>query len=73
LHRFLLHIIANRTAAIGGSRASNALHESPPFSEIHTPLLAAAVPIWRQEHAAIDAHMAGSDMNRIRTELRALS
>lgn len=36
-------------------------------------LLAAAVPIWRQEHAAIDAHMADTDMNRLRSELRALS
>ena len=36
-------------------------------------LLATAVPIWRQEHAAIDTEMDGTDMNRLRSELRALS
>ncbi|HTC10424.1 MAG TPA: MarR family transcriptional regulator [Acetobacteraceae bacterium] len=36
-------------------------------------LLAAAVPIWRQEHASIDANMTGTDMNRFRSELRSLS
>jgi DNA-binding MarR family transcriptional regulator len=36
-------------------------------------LLVAAVPLWRQEHAAIDTQMSGTDMNRLRGELRALS
>lgn len=36
-------------------------------------LLAAAVPIWRQEHAAIEAQMVDTDMDRLRSELRALS
>jgi DNA-binding MarR family transcriptional regulator len=36
-------------------------------------LLAVAVPIWRQEHASIDANMTGTDMNRFRCELRSLS
>lgn len=36
-------------------------------------LLAAALPIWRHEHAAIDAHMANTDMNRLRSDLRSLS
>ena len=36
-------------------------------------LLAAAVPAWRKEHAAIDARLSDTDLNRFRTELRALS
>jgi DNA-binding MarR family transcriptional regulator len=36
-------------------------------------LLAAAVPIWRQEHAAIDRLLIGADPDRLRTELRALA
>ena len=36
-------------------------------------LLAAAVPAWRKEHAAIDARLPDADLNRFRTELRALS
>src|ERR1700723_1877643 len=35
-------------------------------------LLVAAVPIWTQEHAAIDRHLDGSDPNRLRADLRAL-
>jgi DNA-binding MarR family transcriptional regulator len=35
--------------------------------------LAAVVPTWRAEHAKIDKEMATTNMNRVRTELRALS
>src|SRR6516165_5355796 len=40
-HRSLLagYVGAKRTAAIGGSRASDIVHESPPSSEIHKPPL----------------------------------
>ncbi|HEV8678507.1 MAG TPA: MarR family winged helix-turn-helix transcriptional regulator [Stellaceae bacterium] len=36
-------------------------------------LLAAAVPLWRREHAAIDCLLAAADADRLRAELRALS
>jgi DNA-binding MarR family transcriptional regulator len=36
-------------------------------------LLAAAVPIWRRTHAAIDRLLAGSSPDRLRADLRALS
>lgn len=36
-------------------------------------LLAAAVPTWTREHAAIDALLAGSSPDRLRADLRALS
>jgi DNA-binding MarR family transcriptional regulator len=36
-------------------------------------LLAAALPIWRREHAAVDRAIPGTDPDRLRRELRALS
>lgn len=36
-------------------------------------LLAAAVPVWRRTHAAIDGLLDGSDPDRLRADLRALS
>ena len=36
-------------------------------------VLSAAVPIWTAEHAAIDARLGGSNADRLRAELRALS
>jgi DNA-binding MarR family transcriptional regulator len=36
-------------------------------------LLAAAVPVWRREHAVIDTGLSGVDLNLLRAELRALS
>ncbi len=36
-------------------------------------LLAAALPIWRREHAAIDNCGAVADLDRLRADLRALS
>jgi DNA-binding MarR family transcriptional regulator len=36
-------------------------------------LLAAAVPIWKRTHAAIDRLLADSSPDRLRTDLRALS
>ena len=36
-------------------------------------LLAGAVPIWRRTHAAIDRLLAGSNPERLRADLRALS
>jgi DNA-binding MarR family transcriptional regulator len=36
-------------------------------------LLAAALPIWRHEHAAIDGRFAAGDEDRLRADLRALS
>jgi DNA-binding MarR family transcriptional regulator len=36
-------------------------------------LLAAALPVWRREHAALDQLVPGSDPDRLRAELRALS
>jgi DNA-binding MarR family transcriptional regulator len=36
-------------------------------------LLAAAVPIWKRTHAAIDRLLAGSSPDRLRADLRALS
>jgi DNA-binding MarR family transcriptional regulator len=36
-------------------------------------LLAAAVPIWKREHAAIERRLAGSGADRLRADLRALS
>ena len=36
-------------------------------------LLAAAVPIWRREHAAIERRLVGGDPDRLRADLRALS
>jgi DNA-binding MarR family transcriptional regulator len=36
-------------------------------------LLAAAVPVWKREHAAVDRLLSGSDPDRLRTDLRALS
>jgi len=36
-------------------------------------LLAAAVPVWRRTHAAIDGLLGGSDPDRLRADLRALS
>ena len=36
-------------------------------------LLAAAVPIWRRTHAGLDRTLAGSDGERLRRQLRALS
>jgi DNA-binding MarR family transcriptional regulator len=36
-------------------------------------LLAAAVPIWKRTHAAIDRLLAGSGPDRLRADLRALS
>jgi DNA-binding MarR family transcriptional regulator len=36
-------------------------------------LLAAAVPIWRRTHAAIDRLLAGSSPDRLRADLQALS
>ena len=36
-------------------------------------LLAAALPIWQREHAAIDGLVHGADPGRLRVELRALS
>ena len=37
LSSFECHTGAKRTAAIGGSRASGIVQESPPSSEIHKP------------------------------------
>jgi DNA-binding MarR family transcriptional regulator len=36
-------------------------------------LLAAALPVWEREHAAIDRIVPGADPDRLRVELRALS
>jgi DNA-binding MarR family transcriptional regulator len=36
-------------------------------------LLAAAVPIWRQTHSAVESLIGMSDPNRLRADLRALS
>ena len=36
-------------------------------------LLAAAVPVWRRTHAAIERLLPGSDPDRLRADLRALS
>jgi DNA-binding MarR family transcriptional regulator len=36
-------------------------------------LLAAAVPIWECEHAAVERDLAGGDPNRLRDDLRQLS
>ena len=36
-------------------------------------LLAAALPTWRREHAAVDRAIPGTDPDRLRRELRALS
>ena len=36
-------------------------------------LLAAAYPVWRKEHAAVDRLLGGSDPERLRGDLRALS
>ena len=36
-------------------------------------LLAAAVPIWRQTHAAVESLIGMSDPDRLRADLRALS
>jgi DNA-binding MarR family transcriptional regulator len=36
-------------------------------------LLAAALPVWQREHAAIDTLVTGADPDQLRTELRALS
>ncbi len=36
-------------------------------------LLAAAMPIWRQTHAAVESLIGMSDPDRLRTDLRALS
>ena len=36
-------------------------------------LLATAVPVWKREHAAIDRLLGGSDADRLRADLRALS
>ncbi len=36
-------------------------------------LLAAAVPVWKRTHAAIDRLLPGSDPDRLRRDLRALS
>ncbi|HWA46214.1 MAG TPA: MarR family winged helix-turn-helix transcriptional regulator [Hypericibacter adhaerens] len=36
-------------------------------------LLAAAVPIWKRTHAAIDRLLAGASPDRLRTDLRALA
>jgi DNA-binding MarR family transcriptional regulator len=36
-------------------------------------LLAAAMPIWRQTHAAVESLIGTSDPDRLRTDLRALS
>jgi DNA-binding MarR family transcriptional regulator len=36
-------------------------------------VLAAAVPVWKQTHAAIDHLLAGADLDRLRADLRALS
>jgi len=36
-------------------------------------LLAAAVPVWKREHAVIDRLLGGSDADRLRADLRALS
>jgi len=36
-------------------------------------LLSAAVPVWRDTHAAVDALLPGSDPERLRIDLRALS
>jgi DNA-binding MarR family transcriptional regulator len=35
-------------------------------------LLLAAVPVWKETHAAIEQGIAGSDPDRLRTDLRAL-
>ncbi|WP_316979065.1 MarR family winged helix-turn-helix transcriptional regulator [Shumkonia mesophila] len=36
-------------------------------------LLAKAFPIWRASHAAVERRLAGSDPDRLRADLRALS
>lgn len=36
-------------------------------------LLVAAVPVWRRTHAAIERRLGGSDPDRLRADLRALS
>jgi len=36
-------------------------------------LLATAVPVWKREHAVIDRLLGGSDADRLRADLRALS
>ncbi len=36
-------------------------------------LLAAALPLWRQEHAAIDRSFAAGDEDRLRADLRTLA
>lgn len=35
--------------------------------------LAAAVPVWQREHAAVERLLSGSDGDRLRSDLRALS
>jgi DNA-binding MarR family transcriptional regulator len=36
-------------------------------------LLAAALPVWTREHAAIERHLGGADPDTLRADLRALS
>ena len=36
-------------------------------------LLSVAVPVWRQTHGGIDGHLPGSNTERLRADLRALS
>ena len=58
LRRVCLHTAAKRTTAIGGSRASGIVQDSPPSSDIHKPPLvepkasrsplASTASAWRQ-------------------------
>ncbi len=43
------------------------------LTPIGRDLLAAAVPVWRREHAAIDAGLGANESARMRADLRALS
>ncbi len=43
------------------------------LTEAGRVLLAAAMPTWRSEHAALDRVLNGADPDRLRTDLRALS
>jgi DNA-binding MarR family transcriptional regulator len=45
----------------------------PALTPAGRALLAAALPIWRHEHAAIDGCFAAGDEDRLRADLRALS
>jgi len=45
----------------------------PGLTDAGRGLLAAALPIWQREHAALDRAIAGGDVDHLRSHLRALS